>query len=344
MRVSQLFARKIYLLLWCAVSAIAAAQATPSKDNDQKSDISVNVRLVNVFASVTDAHGAAVIDLKKEDFSVLEDGHPEKISLFEQQSGVPLSIVMALDVSGSVRKEMKLELESARRFTASILRPEDGMSLITFSENVNEIVQFTNSWKRIADGMHNILPGAGTSLYDAIYLSSLRLRRRDGRKVLVIITDGGDTTSRVDYQEALRTAQSAEVMVYSIIIVPVGADAGRNLGGEHALIQMSEDTGGRHYYAESTANLDAAFDQISRELRTQYLLGYYPSRKMASTDFRTITVKITRASANTAPAIPEANSASLQPADVNTSVPPVHHYVGPYKVRNRSGYYTSKTE
>jgi Ca-activated chloride channel family protein len=342
MKVLKMFARKTCLLLCCVWSAFAVAQMSSAKE-DQKSDISVNVRLVNVFASVTDAHGAAVVDLKKDDFSVLEDGHPEKISVFEQQSGVPISIVMALDVSGSVRKEMRLELESARRFTASILRPEDGMALITFGENVNEVVPFTNSWKRIADGMHNMLSGAGTSLYDAIYLSSMRLRRRDGRKVLVIITDGGDTTSRVDYQEALRTAQSAEVMVYSIIIVPVGADAGRNLGGEHALIQMSEDTGGRHYYADSTANLDAAFDQISRELRTQYLLGYYPSRKQASTDFRTITVKITRASANTAPAVSETNARD-QSGESKVSVPLAHHYVGPYKVRNRSGYYTSKTE
>src|SRR5882724_5400217 len=113
MKVPRMIARKSYLFLWCAVSAIAAAQSSPAKEENQKSDISVSVRLVNVFASVTDARGAAVIDLKKEDFSVLEDGHPEKISLFEQQSGVPLSIVMALDVSGSVRKEMKLELESA---------------------------------------------------------------------------------------------------------------------------------------------------------------------------------------------------------------------------------------
>ena len=96
---------------------------------------------------------------------------------------------------------------------------------------------------------------------------------------MVIITDGGDTVSRVDYKEAVRAAQEAEVIVYSIIVVPIEASAGRDLGGEHALIQISEDTGGKYFYATSVPQLDEAFRKISDELRTQYLLAYYPSRR-----------------------------------------------------------------
>ena len=127
---------------------------------------------------------------------------------------------------------------------------------------------------------------------------------------MVVITDGGDTVSSVSYQEAVREAQQAEAIVYSIIIVPIEASAGRDTGGEHALIQISEDTGGRYYYASSEAQLDAAFHQISEELRTQYLLAYYPSKKISNSAFRRIEVE-------------------------------VHEAPIPVKVRHRTGYYTS---
>ncbi len=127
--------------------------------------------------------------------------------------------------------------------------------------------------------------GAATALYDAIYVTSRALDKRKGRKVIVLITDGGDTYSRIDYKEAVRAAEEAEALVYSVIVVPIEASAGREIGGEHALIQLSEDTGGKYYYATSTAQLDEAFHKISDELRTQYLLAYYPSQQTSFSDF-----------------------------------------------------------
>ncbi|MFZ0807947.1 MAG: VWA domain-containing protein, partial [Candidatus Sulfotelmatobacter sp.] len=124
------------------------------------------------------------------------------------------------------------------------------------------------------------------------YLASRSLDRRKGRKVIVLITDGGDTASKVDYQEAVRAAEEAEALVYSIIVVPIESSAGRETGGEHALIQLSEDTGGKWYYATSTAQLDDAFRKISDELRTQYLLAYYPTQRSSFSEFRRIQVKI----------------------------------------------------
>ena len=109
---------------------------------------------------------------------------------------------------------------------------------------------------------------------------------------MVVITDGGDTVSQVDYKEALRAAQEAEALIYSLIIVPIEASAGRDTGGEHALIQISEDTGGKYYYATSAAQLDDAFRKISDELRTQYLLAYYPSQRFADSHFRRIQVNL----------------------------------------------------
>ena len=113
----------------------------------------------------------------------------------------------------------------------------------------------------------------------------MRCMHRRGRKVMVVITDGGDTISKTSYQEAVREAQEAEVILYSIIIVPIESSAGRDIGGEHALIQLSRDTGGKYFYASGMEQLDAAFHQISDELRTQYLIAYYPSQRLSDSEF-----------------------------------------------------------
>lgn len=291
--------------------AISAFAQEPQPE-DTSTTFKVKVSLVSVYATVTTASGAPVTDLKKEDFRVSEDGNPERVAVFEQESERPISIVMAIDASASVKKDIRLELNSARRFVAATVRPVDKVALYQFSDSVVELVPFTDSLTRLSKGLDRIRTGAGTSLFDAIYLGGMALSHREGRKVMVLITDGGDTTSSTSYQAALRAAQQSEALVYSIIVVPVEEDPGRNVGGENALIQLAHDTGGKYYYASSAGDLDAAFKQISKELRTQYLLGYYPSRRIAEGNFRRIKI------------------------DVKASQPLV--------VRHRAGYYTSKIE
>ncbi len=117
---------------------------------------------------------------------------------------------------------------------------------------------------------------AGTSLYDAILLASRDIEDRPGRKVLVIVTDGGDTTSHADFQRAAEAAQLADAVIYPVLVVPITNEAGRNIGGENALTTLAERTGGRVFAPSLGAALDQAFDQIIRDLRTQYLLGFYP--------------------------------------------------------------------
>ncbi|MGA3210552.1 MAG: VWA domain-containing protein [Terriglobales bacterium] len=279
-----------------AVPRPPASGSTAPKPGDQSRETGptykVNVKLVNVFATVLDQNGAPVGNLKKENFKILEDGHPEEIAVFDRESQLPLSIILAVDTSLSTRKDLRLELDSARRFSHSIMRPIDRLSLYEFSETVQQVVGFTTDLKLIDRGINNIRVGAATAMYDAIYLGSEALERRQGRKVMVIITDGGDTVSKISYQEALRAAQEAEAIVYSIIIVPIAASAGRDLGGEHALIQISADTGGKYYYADTTDRLNEAFNRISDELRTQYLLAYYPAHRLADSDFRRIEVDV----------------------------------------------------
>jgi Ca-activated chloride channel family protein len=117
---------------------------------------------------------------------------------------------------------------------------------------------------------------AGTSLYDAILLASRDIEDRRGRKVLVIVTDGGDTTSHADFQRAAEAAQLADAVIYPVLVVPITNEAGRNVGGENALTTLSLRTGGRVFAASLGAALDQSFDQILRDLRTQYLLAFYP--------------------------------------------------------------------
>lgn len=269
-----------------------AARAEDPQQNAQLPDISVDVKLVNVFATVIDANGAPARTLTKENFSLLEDDVPQTISVFSRESQLPLSIVMAVDASLSTKKDLKLELTSARRFAHEILRPQDSLALYQFSEVVEELVPFTADLKRIDAGIERVHVRSATAMYDAIYLGADALYKRQGRKVMIIITDGGDTMSSTSYQEALRAAQQAEATVYSVIVVPIEASAGRDLGGEHALIQLSHDTGGNYFYADTLPRLDQAFRQISEELRTQYLLAYYPVRRIANSDFRRITVQL----------------------------------------------------
>ena len=146
--------------------------------------------------------------------------------------------------------------------------------------------------KTIDRAINRVHPARRRRLYDTLYLASDALLDRRGRKVMVVITDGGDTVSKTSYQEAIREAQQAEVILYSIIIVPIENSAGRDIGGEHALIQLSRDTGGKYFYASGMEQLDAAFRQISDELRTQYLIAYYPSRRIADSDYRRIEIKV----------------------------------------------------
>jgi len=276
----------------------------------------VDVRLVNVFVTVTDDKGAPIGGLTKENFVLKEDGHEQKISVFDKESELPISIALAIDTSLSTRHDLPLEQAAAKRFAHDIVRPVDALCVYGFSETVYDSTHgYTSDLKTIDGAVEHIRVGAATALYDAIYVASRALDHRKGRKILVLITDGENVDSRVDYKEALRAAQEAEALIYSIIIVPIESSAGREIGGEHALIQLSEDTGGKYYYATSAGQLDDAFHKISEELRTQYLLAYYPLQRTSFSEFRRIEVKVA--------GVPDAAS---------------------YRVRHRAGYYTVKSE
>jgi Ca-activated chloride channel family protein len=252
------------------------------------------VHLVNIFVNVTDRNGAIVGGLSRDDFAVSEDGRPQQIAVFERQSELPLNMTLAIDTSGSVRKDLGEEAEAARRFVRAILRPQDQMSLLQFATEVKELTPFTNKVSQIDHGLNQLHPDFATALYDAILLGAEGLGSKDGRRVLVLVSDGGDTAKSTSYQQALESALRHEVMIYSIIDVPIEASAGRDLGGEHALITLAEQTGGKSFYV-SAGGLDKAFARVSDDLRTQYLIGYYPKNQEPGRIFHRLDVTVPRA-------------------------------------------------
>jgi len=276
----------------------SGASVAATKDADGYV-LRMNVKLVNVFTNVTDSTGAIVGGLTKEDFAISEDGRPQRIAVFERQSELPLSLVLAIDTSGSVHKDLPLEQDAARKFVHALLRGQDQISLLEFATDVRQVVPFTNQPNRIDRGLASLRGGPATALYDAIYLASENLAKQSAggkpaRRVLVLVSDGGDTANTVTYAQALEKALRGEVMVYSIIDVPIEASAGRDTGGEHALITMAEQTGGKYFYANA-GGLDKAFAQVSEDLRTQYLIGYYPANQPPGLNFHRIHVTVPRA-------------------------------------------------
>ncbi len=285
----QLHARALRL-----VALLALAAFPLFAQDDSGVVIRVDVKLVNVFVNVTDPNGAVVGGLTKNDFTIAEDNRPQQIAVFERQSELPLNLVLAVDTSGSVYKDRALIADASHRFIHALLRPQDQMSLLEFATFVREVTPFTNKESQLDHGLSSLRGGEATALYEAIYLGSQRLGKKDGRKILVLVSDGGDTVDSTTYAQALEQALRNEAMIYSIIDVPIAASAGRDLGGEHALITLAEQTGGKSFYA-SDGGLDKAFAKVSDDLRTQYLLGYYPHNQEPGRTFHRLSVTIPRA-------------------------------------------------
>lgn len=260
-------------------SSKSTPEAHSQRPPEGQPTFSVKVNLVRLLVSVRDKDGALCTNLGKQDFLVSDSGTPQVIAVFERNTSLPLSVAVLIDTSGSTEKDLHYEEDSVLRFLPALLdagNPEDAFALFSFNWRTNLEVDYSRNRRRAEHALHALHGEGGTSLYDAVYLASDTLSDRDGRHVLVVVTDGGDTTSYKHYQDALAAAQRADTVIYPIVVVPIPGDAGRNIGGEHALATLATSTGGRIFYPEGFDRLDEAFTDILRELRTQYMIGYYP--------------------------------------------------------------------
>ena len=266
--------------------------------------IRANVTLVHVVATVKNQTGDLVGTLGKDDFEIYDNGVKQEIAYLQHTTDQPLSIALLVDTSGSTSKDLKYELDCASRFLRALLldgNPRDSVGLYDFAYDINgnafthsfvKLDRYLKELDRLTRGPH---PELGTSLWDALFYASRDLESRDGRKVIIVVTDGGDTTSQRDVHQALKAAQMADATVYPVVVMPITSDAGRNTGGEHALAFMAQGTGGRSFLPGSGPELDKTFNDIITELRTQYVLDFYPHGVPLTKDpFHKLDVRVTR--------------------------------------------------
>jgi Ca-activated chloride channel family protein len=281
-------ARRIPALTLLSLSLTLTAQQTT---------LHLDTHLVTLALNVTDSYGAPVPNLSASDLELTEDNRPQRIAFFDPASTTPLDIVLAIDASESVAPYRHLERSAARTFLHSLLRPQDRVALIAFADNVQELAAFSRNPRRIDAALRHMHNGHATALYDALCFASQRLSDTPAapaaRRVIVLITDGENTTRHGTYASALEAAQRAGAMVYSLVIVPVATDAGRDTGGEHALIQLATDTGGKSYDVDQQSDLEEALEHVSADLRAQYTLGYYARPHTLSPPPRHIHLQLT---------------------------------------------------
>lgn len=276
-------------------------QPTPPASVDDSQDptgqrgrIRVNVNLVSVLVSVLDDKNRPAPDLPKEAFQLFEEGVEQQINKFEPETSQPLDLAIMIDASLSAHKEISFEQEAAAHFIRQVLRPSDRLSVFSFDENVTQLATFSDNVPVLQAAVRKMPAGAGTSIYDAVLLGARSLERRgeDRRRVIIMITDGGETTSSADFDAARKEAVRSNALLYTIVIRPVKNESGRNTAGEHALETMTDTTGGAMFYPDTPQELTAIFDRIDRELRTQYLLAYYPTPRGPANTYRSIVVTV----------------------------------------------------
>jgi Ca-activated chloride channel homolog len=278
--------------------AFADVTASDSKQQQQrqKGPIRVQTDLVSILASVTDAKGEPVIGLNQSAFQLSEEGVAQKIIRFEPQTNRPLDLALMLDASGSAAIELKIEREAAAHFIEEVVRPDDRLSVFSFGADVVQLSNFSADLKQLDNAVHRVdtSPDMGTSLYDAVVLGSQAVRRQgaERRRALVIITDAGETTSVSKFEDTRRAAIASNILLYTVVVRPMKSDAGWNTAGEHAISTITDSVGGAMYYPTNLSELGAIFDRINQELRTQYLLGYYPNPTPPPGSDRHVVVKV----------------------------------------------------
>ncbi|HYK90066.1 MAG TPA: VWA domain-containing protein [Acidobacteriota bacterium] len=262
-----------------------------TQDQNQQTTIRTEVALVNVVLSAVDNRGQPVHGLKADDFLVFEDRTPQRVEYFSDLSKggeVPLTIALLIDTSGSVKNKLQFEKETAAEFFKDVLRRNKDLALIIqFDSEVNLVQDFTQDPNVLISALGTLQAGNSTALYDAIYLAvDDKLKSESGRKVIVVITDGDDTSSKLRKEEAIEAAQKNDVLIYGI---GVRGEYGANFG---ILKKFAEETGGSFFSPRARfAEIQAAFKAIGQDLQGQYSLAYSSTNKKRDGSFRSIDVR-----------------------------------------------------
>ncbi len=312
---------------WTALLAVSLLLPAGALRSQQSPQISVEVKVVNILATVRDKHGQIVANLGKDDFAIEEDGRPQNITYFTRETDLPLSLGLLVDTSGSQRRVLDDERSASRSFIDNMVREDkDKAFILHFDREVELLQDLTSSRQKLesaldllgapqlvraggASGGGNGGPrqqyGGGTQLYDAVYLASDEvIKKQQGRKALIVLSDGVDHGSKETLVDAIMTAQRADTVVYSILFADEpqfqnpfggfgGPGMGRHGGGHHypkeehvdgkkILERISRETGGRLFEVTKKQPIDQIYASIAEELRNQYSLGYTPGPDVAA--------------------------------------------------------------
>jgi len=281
----------------------ASALLTSALDAQQTPTFSTEVKVVNVFATVRDKQGRIVRDLKKDDFTILENGKPQVIRYFSQESDLPLTIGLLVDTSLSQTRVLEDERGASYRFLDQVLREgKDQAVIVQFDQAVMIRQGLTRSHKDLQDTLSLLdLPnaqdaqnGSGTLLYDAVRTASVKvMREQQGRKAFVVLTDGVDVGSQVTLNDAIEAAQRASTLVYCILFSDAsyyhrsGSFGG---GGKGVLDRLSRETGGGFFTVSKDQGIEQIYKRIEEELRSEYSLGFVSDQPVTSSGFRKLHV------------------------------------------------------
>jgi Ca-activated chloride channel family protein len=281
----------ITVAVWSTFTGIGRTQ-----DQDT---LKVSVELVNVPFTVSDRRGRFVSGLSAKDFGVQEDGRRQEIRNFARENELPLTLALLIDTSPSVRPIFEEEKATAKAFVESIMRPKDLALVISFDRGVTLVQDYTESTKLLKRAIDELEIGGGTSVYDAVYLACKdKLASEAGRKAIIMISDGEDTTSKLKFNEALVAAHQSDTVIYAISnsvrgsVFPYGRRGRGGFGGGDigTLRKFSAETGGSTFVVSNQNTFEKIFDQIAQELRSQYSLGYYSTNTARDGKFRQIKI------------------------------------------------------
>jgi len=301
-------------------SPVSNAPDTSQPEDKPVTTLKVNVNLVSLYFTVHDKRGGLIPNLTKDDCNILEDKEPQKIKNFNAESDLPLTLGILLDTSGSQQNVLPMEQQTGSAFLKRILRSKDQAFLVSFDVQVSLLQDFTSSARELERSMNEAeintggggggVPGIGqgpvpvqgapkgTLLYDAVYqVSNDKLRSETGRKAIILLTDGEDQGSRYKIADAIEAAQKANLIIYVLLIADRGFYTsygyGMSLGytGASAMKKMADETGGRMIdVGNNGKKMEAAFQQIEDELRTQYLASYTPTNNKLDGSYRKLDV------------------------------------------------------
>jgi Ca-activated chloride channel homolog len=274
--------------------AVPATGTSGQESLGTKEPLRVRVNLVNVLFTVTDKKSRMVLDLTKEDFRVLEDNKPQSIRFFSRETDLPLRIGVLIDTSNSIRDRLHFEEEAAVDFLQETLRPgKDLAFLLGFDVEPQLLQDYTDDVGKHEEAARKLQAGGGTALYDAIFFACKQKLlffpppEPYLRRVIIIISDGLDNQSEHSREEAIAMAQRAEVTIFAIST----NRSGLTERGDKVLKRMAEETGGHAFFPFEARDLEANFQEISRELRSQYSLAYVSTNDKMDGTFRTISVE-----------------------------------------------------